>query len=176
MAHSDSSPAAACPGLTKREFETLEVSCRKAKESAYCTSQATLLKLFTSSCAHTPGPYSKFRVGCAILIKQRPGSVPPPRPLPGPVVTGANVENAAYPVGTCAERVALGWAVAQGCRAGDVAAVAVSTDLEAHASPCGMCRQFIAEFCGGGVPVLMFNRASAVKVLRVEEVCRPFAV
>jgi cytidine deaminase len=86
------------------------------------------------------------------------------------VVTGANVENAAYPVGTCAERVAIGWAVSQGYRAGMIKAVAVSTDLDEHASPCGMCRQFISEFCNGSVPVLMFSRGGSVKVMKVEEV------
>ena len=47
------------------------------------------------------GPYSHFRVGCSVLLTN------------GDVVKGANVENAAYPVGTCAERVALGTAVVQ---------------------------------------------------------------
>lgn len=78
---------------------------------------------------------------------------------------GANVENAAYPVGTCAERVAIGTAVvqarrrprrhdsltqltaSQGAKKGDFRAIAVATDITPPASPCGMCRQFIREFC-----------------------------
>ena len=50
---------------------------------------------------HHPGPYSHFRVGCSVLLTN------------GNVVQGANVENAAYPVGTCAERVTVATAVVQ---------------------------------------------------------------
>lgn len=73
-------------------------------------------------------PYSNFRVGCAVLTAD------------GSVVTGANVENVAYPVGTCAERVAIGKAVTEGHR-GRFRAIAVATDISPPASPCGMCRQ-----------------------------------
>lgn len=82
-----------------------------------------------------PGPYSKFRVGASLLLKS------------GQIVRGANVENAAYPVGTCAERTALGTAVVEGARRGDIRALAVATDISPPASPCGMCRQYIREFC-----------------------------
>lgn len=81
------------------------------------------------------GPYSKFRVGASLLLKS------------GQVIRGANVENAAYPVGTCAERTALGTAVVEGARRGDIRALAVATDISPPASPCGMCRQYIREFC-----------------------------
>lgn len=72
-------------------------------------------------------PYSKFRVGASILTHD------------DQYIDGANVENAAYPVGTCAERVAFGKAVVEGHR--KFKAVAVSTDISPPASPCGMCRQ-----------------------------------
>lgn len=72
-------------------------------------------------------PYSKFRVGAVLLTSA------------GAYVSGANVENAAYPVGTCAERVAFGKAVTEGHRG--FKAVAVATDISPPASPCGMCRQ-----------------------------------
>lgn len=72
-------------------------------------------------------PYSKFRVGATLLSKD------------GRYTAGANVENASYPVGTCAERVAFGKAITEGIRG--FKAVAVATDIEAPCSPCGMCRQ-----------------------------------
>jgi cytidine deaminase len=73
-------------------------------------------------------PYSNFRVGCALMTED------------GSYVTGANVENASYPVGTCAERVTIGKAVTEGHR-GKFKAIAVATDISPPASPCGMCRQ-----------------------------------
>lgn len=74
-------------------------------------------------------PYSKFRVGAAFLTAS------------GTFVPGANIENASYPVGTCAERVGLGRAVTEGFKSG-FRAVGVSTDVGGlPASPCGMCRQ-----------------------------------
>ncbi|KAF9889490.1 hypothetical protein FE257_007199 [Aspergillus nanangensis] len=75
-------------------------------------------------------PYSKFRVGACILTQS------------GEYIQGGNVENASYPVGTCAERVAFGTAVVAGHR--DFKAIAVATDTTPPASPCGMCRQLSA--------------------------------
>jgi cytidine deaminase len=77
-------------------------------------------------------PYSRFHVGAALLCKD------------GRVYTGANVENASYPVTCCAERVALFKAVTDGAR--DFEAIAVTSDAEGPTYPCGMCRQALAEF------------------------------
>jgi cytidine deaminase len=76
-------------------------------------------------------PYSKFKVGAALLTKS------------GKVFTGVNVENASYGLTNCAERVAVGKAVSEGHRKFQaIAVVAPSSDL----SPCGACRQVMAEF------------------------------
>jgi cytidine deaminase len=73
-------------------------------------------------------PYSRYLVGAAVSARD------------GRVFEGVNVENAAYPLGICAERAALARAVAEGCRPGDLAEIAIT------ASPCGCCRQWLYEF------------------------------
>jgi cytidine deaminase len=73
-------------------------------------------------------PYSKFFVGAAVRTRD------------GRVFEGVNVENAAYPLGVCAEKIALGRAASEGVRPGDVEALAV------NASSCGGCRQWFQEF------------------------------
>ncbi|PWY65288.1 cytidine deaminase [Aspergillus sclerotioniger CBS 115572] len=88
-------------------------------------------------------PYSKFRVGACILTES------------GEYVQGANIENASYPVGTCAERVAFGNAIVAGHR--KFKAIAVASDIKPGASPCGMCRQFMSEFTTPAFPVFMYD-------------------
>jgi cytidine deaminase len=73
-------------------------------------------------------PYSEYFVGAAALARD------------GTVLEGVNVENAAYPLGVCAERTLLAGAVVAGYRPGDVEVVAIT------ASPCGGCRQWLYEF------------------------------
>ncbi|KAK9851297.1 APOBEC/CMP deaminase [Penicillium brevicompactum] len=100
-------------------------------------------------------PYSKFQVGACILTTS------------GEFITGANVENAAYPVGTCAERVAFGTAVVAGHK--DFKALAVATNISPPASPCGMCRQFIREFTGPDFPVFMYDGEGNHKMMTMDE-------
>mmetsp|Transcript_9204 Transcript_9204/g.11494 ORF Transcript_9204/g.11494 Transcript_9204/m.11494 type:complete len:148 (+) Transcript_9204:51-494(+) len=88
-------------------------------------------------------PYSKFRVGCVLETNT------------GKRYTGANVENASYGAGICAERATITKAVTEGHK--ELRLVAISGDSEEPISPCGICRQFIREF-GPNVPVFMFNK------------------
>jgi cytidine deaminase len=73
-------------------------------------------------------PYSDYYVGAALRARD------------GRVFEGVNVENAAYPLGICAEKAALSAAVVAGCRPGDLEEIAIT------ASPCGGCRQWLHEF------------------------------
>ena len=85
------------------------------------------------------------------------GASPKPVVVEAKLFTGVNVENASYPVGVCAERCAFGTAVAAGYPR--IIAIAVSTDINPPASPCGMCRQFMREFViGEDVCVAMMGR------------------
>ena len=88
-------------------------------------------------------PYSRFHVGA--VAKTRDGRF----------FEGVNVENAAYPLGVCAEKNALARAVADGCRPGDIEAVGVT------ASPCGGCRQWLVEF---GVDTVVYRNAAGAAV------------
>ncbi len=83
---------------------------------------------------HAVAPYSNFKVGAALQLRD------------GSVVTGCNIENETYGLTLCAERVAIYKAVSEGERA--FAALAVVADSPRLPAPCGACRQIIWEFCG----------------------------
>lgn len=86
-------------------------------------------------------PYSRFRVGAALLCRD------------GSVYTGCNIENASYSVTNCAERTALFKAVSEGHR--EFLAIAIVSDSAGPTPPCGACRQALAEFCGSDFTILM---------------------
>ena len=87
-----------------------------------------LVALAREAAVRAYAPYSNYLVGAAVLARD------------GRVFEGVNVENAAYPLGICAERSAIARAVGEGCRPGDLEAIAIT------ASPCGGCRQWLHEF------------------------------
>src|SRR4051812_44332989 len=91
-------------------------------------------------------PYSRFLVGAAVLDEL------------GRVHAGCNVENAAYPLGLCAEAAAIAAMVAAGGR--KVGALAVVGDGEALVTPCGGCRQRLREFADGETPVIVADGKS----------------
>lgn len=96
------------------DYQGLIARAMKAKESAYA-------------------PYSRFRVGAALLTKS------------GRIFTGCNVENASFSATNCAERTAVFKAVSEGEK--EFEAIAVNGDNGDYLPPCGICRQVLAEFC-----------------------------
>ena len=98
-----------------------------------------MIRLAKSARDNAHAPYSGFRVGACL------------RSADGRLFAGCNVENAAYPEGQCAETSAIGAMVAAGAR--EIAEVLVLAEGERLCTPCGGCRQRLAEFAGAGTPV-----------------------
>ena len=117
-----------------------------------------LLKIAKEAKSKSYCPYSKFKVGAAVLTSD------------GKIYTGCNIENASYGMSNCAERTAIFKAVSEGET--KLEALAVIGDTNAPISPCGACRQVIAEF--GIKQVAMANLKGGVKIVTLEELL-PFS-
>ncbi|WP_367274862.1 cytidine deaminase [uncultured Maritimibacter sp.] len=117
--------------------------------------QKSLMELAVEARDHAYAPYSHFKVGAAI------------RAASGKVYQGVNVENAAYPEGTCAEAGAIAAMILGGDT--EIAEVAVVGDAPAPVTPCGGCRQKLAEFAPKGVVVTMGTTQGGELVQRIEE-------
>ena len=113
-----------------------------------------LLKKAHEAKKNAYAPYSDFRVGAALLSKS------------GRVYVGANVENAAYSVSCCAERVALFGAIISGER--DFEMIAITSDSGNLIYPCGACRQALAEF-SPRMEVVVSNEALEYKSKRLDK-------
>ncbi|MGC4375992.1 cytidine deaminase [Fictibacillus sp. Mic-4] len=100
-------------------------------------------------------PYSKFKVGAALLTKD------------GKVYRGANIENAAYSMCNCAERTALFKAYSEGDK--DYKAMAVIADTPRPVPPCGACRQVMSELCPQEMTVFLTNLNGDVKEVTVKD-------
>lgn len=100
-------------------------------------------------------PYSKFPVGAALLAED------------GSVFGGCNIENAAYPMTNCAERTAIFKAISEGVT--KFSAIAVVAATEGPVSPCGACRQVMAEFFEPDMPVYLTNLTGQVQETSVKE-------
>ena len=113
----------------------------------------SLIDLAAEARARAYAPYSHYAVGAALQTKS------------GRVFTGVNVENAAYPTTICAERVAVFKAVSEGER--EFAALAVVTDN--GGSPCGSCRQVLAEFGLDMTVLIVDGQGKLVKEMTVQQ-------
>ena len=104
-------------------------------------------------------PYSNFCVGAALLSAD------------GKIFTGCNVENAAYGPSNCAERTAVFKAISEGVK--DFVAIAIVGGknglIEDFCSPCGVCRQVLAEFCSKDFLILLKDKKNQVKEFTLEQ-------
>ncbi|MGP1575092.1 cytidine deaminase [Selenomonas sp.] len=117
-----------------------------------------LIELAKQARAHAYAPYSGFAVGAAALSAD------------GRVFLGCNIENASYGLTNCAERTAIFSAIAAGAK--ELAALAVVADGEQPCSPCGACRQVIAEF--SIKRIILANLAGKSRIVTAEELL-PYA-
>ncbi|MEY8000481.1 cytidine deaminase [Clostridium sp. Mt-5] len=100
-------------------------------------------------------PYSKFKVGAAVLAED------------GKVYTGCNIENASYGATNCAERTAIFKAVSQGNRA--IKAIAIVGIENDYTYPCGICRQVISEFASKDTKIILGKNEDEYLVKTLEE-------
>ena len=141
--------------IAYKEYESLTELEPKDRELAQAAIDAT---------AQAYAPYSKFNVGAAVLFQD------------GEIIKGANQENAAYPSGLCAERTALFYASAsRPDKAMTAIAIAASQNgelLETPVTPCGACRQVMAQYqLKSGLPmmVLLIGAHSILKFEKVDD-------
>ena len=107
-------------------------------------------------------PYSKFKVGAALLCKD------------GKVFLGANIENSSYPLCMCAERNALYNAMMDGYSKNDFVALAIAAETPEACSPCGACRQVISELFPRDGVIVLANLKGAYQETNIEQLL-PFA-
>jgi cytidine deaminase len=139
--------------IAYKEYESLAELEPKDKELAQAAIEAT---------AQAYAPYSKFNVGAAVVFQD------------GEIIKGANQENAAYPSGLCAERTALFYASASRPDKAMVAiAIAASQNgqlLETPVTPCGACRQVMAQYQLKSELPMMVLLIGAHSILKFEKV------
>lgn len=103
----------------------------------------TLVKEAFEASLNAYAPYSHFKVGACILLKD------------GKLIHGCNIENAAYGSTMCAERNAVYQAYCQGYRKDDIEAIAIVADCHPLISPCGACRQVLSELLCLDTPIIL---------------------
>ena len=124
-----------------------------------------LIKIANQARKNAYTPYSKFKVGAALLCED------------GSVVTGCNVENSSYPAGCCAERTAIFKAISEGrknFRALAIMGGPAEGEVEDFCSPCGICRQVLSEFVEGDFPLYTENGKGEIKEYTMQELL-PYA-
>ncbi|MBM4157389.1 MAG: cytidine deaminase [Ignavibacteria bacterium] len=113
-----------------------------------------LIKASFESQEYAYSPYSGFKVGAAILTRS------------GKIFKGANIECASFSLTLCAERTVTGKAVSEGYN--DIAAIAISTNKNYYAFPCGACRQFLSEF-NPELKIILAKSLTDYKIFNLKE-------
>lgn len=116
------------------QYQKLILAANKVKQNAYA-------------------PYSKFRVGAAILTKN------------GHIYTGCNVENSSFGLTVCAERIAIFNAITDGAR--NFKAIAIVSDAAEFTPPCGACRQVLIDLAGN-IDFIMVNSRNRLKRVKLK--------
>lgn len=114
------------------------------------TDKQELLKEAFKAMRNAYAPYSKYHVGSALLTKD------------GRIFLGANIENASFGATSCAERNAVFSAISNGLTKDDFAAIAIVSDGDRIAAPCGICRQVLSELLGLDTPIYLSNKKEEV--------------
>ncbi len=125
------------------------------KEGVYTNVKQLILSAIEAR-KNSYSPYSDFSVGAALLCTD------------GEIVSGTNIENASYGLTICAERTAFFKAVSQGKRS--FSAIAIVGDGKTCLSPCGACRQVMAEFCKGDFKVIFAKNENEYVVKTLDEI------
>lgn len=105
---------------------------------------------------HAYAPYSNYHVGACVKLKD------------GKLVPGVNIENASYGLTNCAERSALFATYSMGYRKEDIEAIAIVSDGDLLAAPCGACRQVMVELLKTDTPIVLSNKKE-YKVMTIAE-------
>ena len=124
-----------------------------------CSSDEMNQKLVEEAYAamkHAYAPYSHFRVGAALLTKE------------GKIFTGCNIENASYGATNCAERTAVFKAVSEGYT--QIERIAIVSSSHQKTPPCGICRQFMQEFCDADFKIVSGDDMEHLSVYTLEEI------
>ena len=101
-------------------------------------------------------PYSKFKVGAAVLTED------------DTIYTGCNIENASYGATNCAERTAIFKAVSEGHK--EIKAIAIVGDMSTNTYPCGICRQVIVEFATKDIQIILVKNENDYMIKTMEEI------
>ena len=116
----------------------------------------TLAKIAIDARENAYVPYSKFKVGAAVITED------------DSIFTGCNIENASYGATNCAERTAIFKAVSEGHR--KIKAIAIVGDMSTHTYPCGICRQVIVEFATTDIDIILVKNEDDYIIKSMEEI------